>query len=485
MASKASAQPNIVFILSDDQGAWALGCYGNHEIITPNLDRLAERGVRFDHFFCTSPVCSPARASLLTGRIPSQHGVHDWIREGNAGVEAIEYLAGLPTYTEVLAAHGYECAISGKWHLGASDKPQKGFSSWYVHQKGGGPYYNAPMFRDGELVEEPGYVTDAITDEALRFLTHSSRNSRPFYLSLHYTAPHSPWIDSHPKDIVDLYEGCAFETCKQEARHPWSILSDAPNSAADEALADPRAALKGYFSAVTAMDRNIGRVMKQLDDMGVTDNTLVVFTSDNGFNCGHHGIWGKGNGTFPLNMYDSSIKVPLIMSHPGKFPANRVSSKLLSGYDIMPTLLDYAGLPCPDKEIVPGRSFLPHLLAVHDASEEEAEHEVVVFDEYGPTRMIRTRQWKLVRRFPFGPDELYDLQGDPDELDNLIDREETRDIQETLSSRMAEWFLAYADPAVDGVKERVSGNGQIHLAGIKSAGRQAYFKQGTSFTLDV
>ncbi len=147
-------QPNIICILSDDQGAWALGSAGNPEIRTPHLDRLAEEGMRFSNFFCTSPVCSPARASLLTGRIPSQHGVQDWIREGNLGENAIEYLEGQTAYTEILAENDYVCGVSGKWHLGDSIRPQKGFHHWYVHQFGGGPYYGAPMIRDGKLVVE-------------------------------------------------------------------------------------------------------------------------------------------------------------------------------------------------------------------------------------------------------------------------------------------------------------------------------------------
>ena len=139
--------PNILFILSDDQGPWAMGCSGNPEIRTPNLDRLAASGIRFENFFCTSPVCSPSRASLITGRIPSQHGVHDWIRAGNMPgehqqeSEAIDYLAGQLAYTEILAANGYICGLSGKWHLGDSINSQKGFSHWYVHERGGGPYY--------------------------------------------------------------------------------------------------------------------------------------------------------------------------------------------------------------------------------------------------------------------------------------------------------------------------------------------------------
>jgi len=192
---------NIVFILTDDQGVWAAGCYGNPEIRTPNIDRLAAEGTRFDRFFVATPVCSPSRATFLTGRIPSQHGVHDWIREGNVGPDAAQYLRGEVCYTDILAANGWNCALSGKWHLGASQIPQHGFTHWYTHQQGGGPYYNAPMVRDGQLVNEPGYVTDRITDDALDWLGAHGRDDAPFYLSVHYTAPHSPW-DRHPPEVV-------------------------------------------------------------------------------------------------------------------------------------------------------------------------------------------------------------------------------------------------------------------------------------------
>lgn len=198
----STSPPNIIVILSDDQGPWAMGCAGNDEIRTPHLDRLASTGTRFEQFYCVSPVCSPARASLLTGQIPSQHRVHDWISGGSVpsdGRDPIQYLVGKPSYTQVLAENGYTCGISGKWHLGDSLIPQHGFSHWYVHQRGGGPYYDAPMVRDGELINEPGYITD----DAIRFLDTQKDAEAPFYLSVHYTAPHSPWIDSHPQEIVD------------------------------------------------------------------------------------------------------------------------------------------------------------------------------------------------------------------------------------------------------------------------------------------
>ncbi len=469
---------NVIFILSDDQGIWAAGCYGNPEIRTPNIDRLAVTGMRFENFFCASPVCSPSRASLLTGLIPSQHGVHDWIRSGNVPPEqealvedekevypAVPYLEGRIGYTDIMARHGYTCAISGKWHLGDSLHPQHGFSYWYVHQRGGGPYYNAPMVRDGKLIDEPGYVTTAITDEALRFLDVMEE---PFYLSVHYTAPHSPWIGQHPQEIVDSYDDCPFKSCPQEAKHPWAI------SLSDRCLGN-REALKGYFAAVTAMDIEIGRILDRLEEKGLRERTLIVFTSDNGFSCGHHGFWGKGNGTFPLNMYENSIKVPFIASHPGRIPEGSVTDALVSGYDFMLTLLDYLGLPQPQSVHSPGRSFLPVLLG----ESQEGHESVVIYDEYGPTRVVRTREWKYVHRYPYGPHELYDLVNDPDERRNLIEDPGQQARVKEMRQMLADWFARYVDPRLDGARFPVTGAGQRTRIDSQNCGEGCFYQRRT------
>ena len=169
---------------------------------------------------------------------------------------------------------------------------------------------------------------------------------------MHYNAPHSPWIGEHPQSIVDSYDDCAFESCPQEPRHPWAT------GMTDENLGN-REALKGYFAAVTAMDSNVGRLLDRLERHGLRDSTLVVFLSDNGFSCGHHGFWGKGNGTNPRNMYENSIKVPAVFSHPGRIPEGRAEGALVSAYDVMPTLLEYLDLPVPKAETCPARASFP------------------------------------------------------------------------------------------------------------------------------
>lgn len=434
------SQPNVVFILTDDQGPWAAGCYGNPEMRTPNIDGLAARGVRFSNFFVATPVCSPSRATFLTGRIPSQHGIHDWLRPpANVGPEAAPLAGEEVAYTDIMAQHRYTCGISGKWHLGDSQHPQHSFKFWYVHQQGSGDYNNAPMVREGKLVTESGYVTDIITDEALKFI--EAQKDKQFYLSVHYTAPHSPWV-GHPQDIVDSYHDCPFESCPQEPRHPWAIYLT------DRCLGN-REMLKGYFAAVTAMDMNVGRILNRLEELKLREKTLVIFVSDNGFSCGHHGFWGKGNGTHPRNMYENSIKVPCIFSQPGRVPEGVTSDTMVSAYDFFPTLLDYLKLPLPEGRDLPGQSFLPILegraAAGHDA--------IVVYDEYGPVRMIRTGKWKYVHRYPDGPHDLYGLENDPDERRNLAsDAAYAPRIQE-LKGIMDEWFAKYVEPEHDGLKE--------------------------------
>ncbi len=466
-------KPNIVVILTDDQGYWAMGCAGNPEIRTPNLDRLARTGIRFENFFCASPVCSPARASLMTGRMPSQHGIHDWIRKGNLDSKddrGIEYLHGMTAYTEILARHGYVNGLSGKWHMGDTGRPQKAFSHWFVHQTGGSNYYNAPMIRNGTPYNEPRYVTDVITDDALEFIEKQRAASRPFYLSVHYTAPHSPWVGQHPKDIVDSYDATPFKSCPDVGCHPLQI-----NSAPRGTGPQRREILKGYFAAVTAMDLNVGRILDTLEATGIRENTLVFFTTDNGMNMGHHGIYGKGNGTFPANMYDTSVKVPAIISLPGRCPQGFVEQGLYSHYDFMPTLLDYLGFENPEAQMFPGRSFAAILRG--EAPERPAPDAIVVLDEYGPTRMIRNRQWKYVHRYPYGPHELYNLAEDPDENNNLVRDPASQAALTSMKARLDEFFVRYSDPRRDGAREAVYGTGQLDLAGPAGAGRKAFMDE--------
>lgn len=473
--SSSDTQPNVLFILTDDQGPWAMGCAGNTEIVTPNLDRLAATGIRFDNCFCTSPVCSPARASLLTGRIPSQHGVHDWLASGNSPLEPhrngrlVEYLQGQRGYTEDLAEAGYTCGLSGKWHLGDSLHPQKGHTFWETHAHGGGPYYNAPMIRDGQVYQEPKYVTDAITDNALRFLQEQKNAEKPFYLGVHYTAPHLPWgPEHHPKEIYEGYfQNCPFESVPDGLTAPsWVRYRNLP---VDD-VKTRRTYLGGYYTAMQIMDANVGRLIDWLEANGLRDNTLIVFTSDNGMCMGHHGLYGKGNATFPLCMFEEAVKVPFLVSQPGSVPEGVVRSEMINHYDFMPTLLDYLNVKSHTCDDLPGFSYAAALTGQALVARED----VVVFEEYGPVHMIRTQTWKYVHRYPYGPHELYNLEQDPGETRNLSRDASAVEVERELNNRLSQWFCRYVDPNRDGTHEAVTGSGQLGLCGTESEGLQAF-----------
>lgn len=468
-------KPNVVYILSDDQGAWAMGCAGNPDIHTPNIDRIAENGVLMENFFCVSPVCSPARASLLTGNIPSAHGVQDWLRSGNLDREKfadketefvsyvdecrpIEYLKGQVAYTDVLTENGYTCALSGKWHMGDSINPQHGFKYWYTIGLGGCHYYHADMVENGKVTVEDGkYVTDIITDKALTFLDELSSKDDPFYLSVHYTSPHSPWnAEEHPKEYIDMYDGCAFDSLPNVPDHPDATTGKTYGTEKRHEK------LRGYFASITAMDANIGRILDALDAKGLTEDTVIIFNGDNGMSMGHHGIWGKGNGTFPLNMYDSSVKVPFVISYPKKLKQNFKCSALTSAYDFFPTLLDVLDIDKTPTQRLPGRSFYKALTG----EETERDGEVVVYDEYGPVRMIRTNDYKYIHRYGYGRCELYDLKADPGEEHDLIDSPEHEQIVVDMRRRLEKWFIEYVDPDIDATKENVMGGGQMCRPGI-------------------
>jgi arylsulfatase A-like enzyme len=424
--------------------------------------------------------------------MPSQHGILDWLRGGNldrskldedlrdSGIfrddtEAIEYLKGIKAYPKILSENGYNCALSGKWHMGDSVHPQQGFTHWYTIGRGGCPYYKPDIVKDGKVSLDNRYVTDLITEDALDFLGTQDERDTPFYLSVHYTAPHSPWDrDNHPKEFFNLYEDCPFESCPDLPIHPWQVNS-APHGTGEIR----KELLKGYYAAITAMDRQIGRIIDKINQTGLRENTLIVFAGDNGMNMGHHGIWGKGNGTFPQNMFDTSVKVPFIVSWPCHIPQNRECDELLSQYDIMPTLLDILGLENPDARDCPGRSFAPILRG----EDYHAGGNVVVYDEYGPVRMIRSREWKYVHRYPYGPNELYGLQNDPDENDNLIGRHDLQPVIEEMRAQLQDWFLRYANPEIDGSREGVTGAGQLCQAGTRANGKQVYFTSENYFKL--
>jgi arylsulfatase A-like enzyme len=431
--AESSRRPtNLVFIMTDDQGAWSLGCYGNDEARTAGVDRLAAEGLRFTRAFAFTPVCSPSRATFFTGRIPSQHGIHDWIRYENAGERARYCLPDEVLLSTILARHGYACGMVGKWHLGDSMTPHADHSFWFALPQGSSAYQNAEVCWKGELVQTSGYITDRITDQALNFL--DAHKQRPFFLTVSYNAPHSPYA-GHPAALVDQFQDCPFTTAPDLDTHPWSI-SNVRQQRTPKTLSQ-------YYAACSGISRGVERIVDQLRQLGLTGSTLVVYTSDQGYCCGHHGLWGKGNASNPRNMYDTSCQIPLIFHHPGRIGRGKATDVMFSAIDFVPTVLEYLRLPPSPGRNLPGRSILPALEG------KEWDGPDAVFGEYGRTRMIRTNDWKLVHRADGGPHELYDLQADPGEEANLAEKPEHKPRLIDLRDRLREWFAKYAESGSD------------------------------------
>lgn len=491
-------KPNIVFIMSDDQGYWSLGSAGNRDVKTPNLDKLAEKGIRFENFYCSSPVCSPARASIMTGQMPSRHGIQDWIAEGHIdrsqldddlilhfnqeesewyydwpknqlnSSTAIDYLEGFRCYTEDLVEAGYTCAISGKWHIGNAGQPQKGFTFWRTLAMGG-ENYMYPVTLDPDTnkftLQKNTYVTDWITDNAIEFLDSHDMNN-PFYLQVNYTAPHAPWDEKHHKsELWAEFEDCEFNDFPNEQPHKWSGMTYPSEEAR---LAQRQIWNRGYCASLLGMDQGIGKIIEHLKQIGVYDNTIFIFTSDNGMAMGHHGIYGKGNGTYPMNMYETSVKVPMIISMPNR--ESGVCDHLFSHYDIYPTILELIGFEGKINSDLPGKSFFPVL-----KGEKYDSHDmVIVHSEYGPARMIRSKEWKYVHRYPYGENELYNMVEDPNELNNLVGKNEYADVISDLKYKMELWFHQYTDRETDGRLEANRGIGQIGPVGLKAKGKRSF-----------
>jgi arylsulfatase A-like enzyme len=424
-ASAAARRPNVVMLMTDDHGAWATGAYGCPSIHTPNVDALAAGGVRFTNAFAATPVCSPSRMTYMTGALPSHHHVQDWLRpRDSVGPTSRRWLDGFPTYSEILARNGYTLGMCGKWHMGHDDRAQAGFSYWATIPGGGGPYLNPEFVVNGESRKIDGFKTDIQTDFALDFLDR--HHASPFYLYVPFYAPHTPYAFQPDADRA-VHAQSDFRCFPDTPKHP----SQTPSLAAHYGRRESKLA---YSALVSGMDRNIGRILERLGRLGVRDNTLVVFTADQGWNAGQHGVWGKGNGTIPFNMYEESIRTPLIWNHPGAIRGGRTVDPMVSTYDYFPTILDYLGVRAPADRRRVGRSYAPWLRG------ERPSWRSRLYFEYAYVRAIRTGNLKYIERAEGYPSELYDLEADPGESRNAIADPSHAAHARSLRAELAKFF---------------------------------------------
>ena len=425
--------PNIVVFFSDDHAQWALPCYGNSEIIAPNITHLAETGAVIRNAFTPCPVCSPARASFWTGLYPSQHGIHDHLAENDEAVQRTAWLAGIPTLGDFLHDAGYTTGLCGKWHCGAGESPKSGFDYWYSAWRKT-PKYNSLINKysdQGRVVERSGYDTQIISDAAIEFL-RKREAEKPFFLFVGYATTHNPWIN-RPERLVSHYRKATFRDIPSDT--PYAFGEAGTHPVAPE---DPREALAQYYASVTMIDEGVGRVLDELDAQGERDETLIVYTSDHGLNMGHHGIWGKGNGSEPLNMLEESIGVPLILNQPGVIEGGQRRSEFVNHTDLFETLLHAAAVES-DGLTTSGRSFLDRF-STEDSAPGWANTYV---GEYGPVRVIRDERYKLVWRYEGGENLLHDLEQDPRETVNRYDDANYGAVVDSMRTQLEQFFARY------------------------------------------
>jgi uncharacterized sulfatase len=433
----ARRRPNILLIHTDDQAQWAMGAYGNRDIHTPCMDAIAQQGAIFSRAFVSTPVCSPARATLMTGLDSIQHGIKDWIHPGK---ETIGLEPTFVTFPELLKDAGYATGYIGKWHLGKEPRfhPRRRRFDTFMGFLGGGNRPKDPTLEiDGKTAKRTGWLVDMLTEAALRYI--EANDAKPFFCMVSYRNPHGPFRPVQPQDAAP-YRGKKLALFKGSEVNPKKT----------ERL------LRDYYACCTAVDRNVGRLLAKLDELHIAANTVVIFTGDNGYMIGQHGLHSKGNahrigppGGCRPNMFDPAILVPMAIRWPGVVKPGTRIGQMIGQIDFFATLCDIANVANDRRQATESVSFLP-LLEGRAVPWRDAFFGSFDQHHYEPAanlRMIRTDAWKLVRNFKAGgDDELYDLANDPYELVNLAGDLKARATRDELAKRLEAWQRRLGDP---------------------------------------
>ena len=475
----AKPRPNIVFIFSDDHAYQAVSAYGDarHLIETPNIDRIAKEGMRFDRCLVTNSICGPSRATVLTGKYSHLNGFYNNTNSRFDGSQV--------TFPKLLQKAGYQTAIVGKWHL-VTDPT--GFDFWQILPDQG-VYYNPPIITNGVKAQVPGYVTDILCDDALKWLDHRDP-SKPFLLMYQNKAPHRTWQPSladldfdhdrqyaPPPTLFDDYSGRGLaehdqamtiakvlnaEDLKFKAppqltpaqRKVWDAYYDPRNAAFTQANLQGKALvtwkynryMHDYLGCVKGVDDAVGRVLKYLDDHGLADNTIVVYSSDQGFFLGEHGWFDK------RWIFEESLRAPLLVRWPGVVQPGSVNKAIVSNLDFAETFLDVAGAPVPPE--MQGRSLVPLLRGSTPADWRTGFY--YHYYEYPTPHHVRphygivTDRYKLVHFYRDANYwELFDLAKDPEEMLSVYDRPEYADTIASLKSQLQQLEVQLKVPAKD------------------------------------
>lgn len=473
--SKGSAAPNIVFVLTDDHAAHAISAYGSRVNDTPHIDRLATDGARLDACYCTNSICSPSRASILTGTYSHINGVTTISSE-------IDYR--VPTFAAQLRRAGYRTAMFGKWHLGHREQSlprATDFDEWQIFP-GQGEYNDPVMINDQGEQRVPGYATDIVTDLSLDWLNRQPAD-QPFCLMVHHKAPHRPWVPDpkhadrypvgsipEPDTLFDDYQtkSRAVSEAKMRVADDLNPLVDVKEEPPAELWNEDRRVertrwfyqryMRDYLQTIQSVDDNVGRVLDYLDDHGLAENTIVVYTSDQGFFLGDHGWYDK------RFIYDESLQMPFLIRWPGQISAGSQVDEIITNVDFAATFLDACGLdPAAELPTSQGRSAVQVLRGDPPADWPQSmyyrywEHDSEphhVWSHYG----VRTKTHKLVYFYNAGlgvpgsseetypPEwELYDLVADPQELTNVANDPAYGQIRKDLETELTRLQEHYAD----------------------------------------
>jgi arylsulfatase A-like enzyme len=463
LAARAADRPNVLFIMTDDHAAHAMSCYGSNQNQTPNMDRIAREGMRFTNCFVTNSICTPSRATLLTGKYSHKNGTPVFNRFDGAQ----------QTFPKLLQAAGYYTAIVGKWHLGSDPT---GFDDWLIFP-GQGVYMKPTLYDRNGPREFAGYATDIVTDLTIEFLEKRPKE-KPFFMMCHHKAPHREWVPDaknrakfanlkipEPATLHDDY-------ATRPAALPENQQTVANDLTRRDLKLEPPSELKGpdrqkwlqtkptevevtidgvvrkltgdelakwkyqrymqdYLACVQSVDDNIGRLLDWLDTHDLARNTIVIYTADNGFFLGEHGLYDK------RFIYEESLRIPFVVRWPAVIHGESVQEAMTINTDFAPTFLDLAGLPVPAD--MQGRSLLPLFRGERPPDWRTSMYYRYYHDPgHHNTRAhlgLRTATHKLVHYWKKDAWEMFDLTKDPNELKNIYD---DTDQQETVKKLKAE-----------------------------------------------